>query len=123
VLTERREELPLPSRKPQKRRVTPFKTNRVAEDVAKETMRRLLAYAWPGNLRELENIIERAVILANGTILEMDPHILSLASAAAEASQKLTLEGGTGSHRDGSQANGWGHRRPSKALRSSHDIS
>jgi transcriptional regulator with GAF, ATPase, and Fis domain len=61
--------------------------------VGKETMRRLLAYAWPGNVRELENIIERAVILANGTILEMDPDILSLAPPTAEASQEFTLEG------------------------------
>jgi transcriptional regulator with GAF, ATPase, and Fis domain len=41
----------------------------------------------------LENIIERAVILANGTILEMDPDILSLGSSTAEPSQELTLEG------------------------------
>ena len=75
--------------------MTPFKTNRVAEDVAKETMPRLLAYAWPGNVRELENIIERAVILANGTILEIDPDILSLGTSAAEPSQELTLEGMT----------------------------
>src|SRR5262249_48972790 len=63
------------------------------DGVSKETMGRLLAYAWPGNVRELENIIERAVILANGTILEIDPKILSLASPTAEASQDLTLEG------------------------------
>ena len=63
------------------------------DGVGKETMGRLLAYAWPGNVRELENIIERAVILANGTILEIDPNILSLARTTAEASQEFTLEG------------------------------
>jgi PAS domain S-box-containing protein len=63
------------------------------DGVGKETMRRLLAYAWPGNVRELENIIERAVILANGTILEIDPDILSLSSSAAAPSQEQTLEG------------------------------
>jgi PAS domain S-box-containing protein len=63
------------------------------DGVGKETMGRLLAYAWPGNVRELENIIERAVILANGTILEIDPNILSLTRPTAEASQELTLEG------------------------------
>jgi len=31
---------------------------------------RLLAYAWPGNIRELQNAIERAVILADGTAIE-----------------------------------------------------
>jgi PAS domain S-box-containing protein len=61
--------------------------------VGKETMRRLLAYAWPGNVRELENIIERAVILANGSILEIDPDILSQAHPTAPASQEFTLQG------------------------------
>ncbi|HET7538914.1 MAG TPA: sigma-54 dependent transcriptional regulator [Polyangiaceae bacterium] len=33
----------------------------------------LTQYDWPGNIRELENVIERAVILANGTTLEIPP--------------------------------------------------
>jgi transcriptional regulator with GAF, ATPase, and Fis domain len=41
----------------------------------------------------LENIIERAVILANGTILEIDSNVLSLAGPTVEASQEFTLEG------------------------------
>jgi transcriptional regulator with GAF, ATPase, and Fis domain len=35
-------------------------------------VRRLQEYAWPGNLRELQNFVERAVILARGTILRFD---------------------------------------------------
>src|SRR5690606_26483116 len=35
-------------------------------------VRRLQEYAWPGNLRELQNVVERAVILARGTILRFD---------------------------------------------------
>ncbi|MFL5262719.1 MAG: helix-turn-helix domain-containing protein, partial [Anaeromyxobacteraceae bacterium] len=34
-----------------------------------ETERRLLAYAFPGNVRELRNVIERAVILEAGDVL------------------------------------------------------
>jgi DNA-binding NtrC family response regulator len=30
----------------------------------------LLAYAWPGNIRELRNVIERAVLLASGDVIE-----------------------------------------------------
>ena len=42
------------------------------EGVSQETMRRLAAYRWPGNIRELENVIERAVILAAGPILDFE---------------------------------------------------
>jgi transcriptional regulator with GAF, ATPase, and Fis domain len=35
-------------------------------------LRRLQEYAWPGNLRELQNVIERAVILAKGSMLRFD---------------------------------------------------
>src|SRR5262249_62434832 len=58
-----------------------------------DSSERLLAYDWHGHVREVETNIERVVILANGTILEIDPNILSLASPTAEASQDLTLEG------------------------------
>jgi DNA-binding NtrC family response regulator len=34
--------------------------------VSPEAMSRLLAYAWPGNIRELENVIERAMLFADG---------------------------------------------------------
>ena len=34
-------------------------------------MERLVAYAWPGNIRELENVIERAVILSPGPDLDV----------------------------------------------------
>jgi len=36
------------------------------------TLARLQAYNWPGNIRELENIIERAIILSEGNSLQLD---------------------------------------------------
>jgi Nif-specific regulatory protein len=37
-----------------------------------DAMEKMVHYAWPGNIRELENIIERMVILADGDILTME---------------------------------------------------
>jgi transcriptional regulator with GAF, ATPase, and Fis domain len=46
------------------------------EGIDKETMQRLIAYGWPGNIREMENVIERGVILATGEKLEIGPDVL-----------------------------------------------
>ncbi|HPS96119.1 MAG TPA: sigma-54 dependent transcriptional regulator [Bacteroidales bacterium] len=37
-----------------------------------ESMQRLTDYHWPGNIRELENVIKRAIILAKGNIISPD---------------------------------------------------
>jgi two-component system response regulator AtoC len=39
------------------------------EKTAPQAMKRLMAYTWPGNVRELENAVERAMVLADGNIL------------------------------------------------------
>ena len=36
------------------------------EGVSPESMRRLEAYAWPGNIRELHTVLERAILVARG---------------------------------------------------------
>jgi formate hydrogenlyase transcriptional activator len=41
------------------------------ESVSPETMRVLCEYDWPGNIRELQNLIERAVILSPGPVLRV----------------------------------------------------
>ncbi|MGH7790931.1 MAG: helix-turn-helix domain-containing protein, partial [Thermodesulfobacteriota bacterium] len=40
--------------------------------ISKETMERLKEYSWPGNIRELQNVVERAVILSTGGTLEIN---------------------------------------------------
>jgi PAS domain S-box-containing protein len=47
------------------------------DGVSQWTMQRLLGYSWPGNIRELENVLERAVILATTTTLDIVPGILT----------------------------------------------
>jgi DNA-binding NtrC family response regulator len=67
-LRERREDIPL--------LVTAFvsdcvrRMNRRVETIPDETMDALTQYSWPGNIRELQNFIERAVILSPGTLLK-----------------------------------------------------
>jgi formate hydrogenlyase transcriptional activator len=41
------------------------------ETVSSETMNALVRHPWPGNIRELQNVIERAVILSQGPILKV----------------------------------------------------
>jgi len=41
------------------------------KDIDYEAMQALLAYDWPGNIRELRNIIERATVLADGEVITM----------------------------------------------------
>ncbi len=40
--------------------------------ISKKTIRQLQAYSWPGNIRELENVIERAVIISSSTSLMVE---------------------------------------------------
>jgi len=44
---------------------------RPIESVPKETMAALTSYHWPGNIRELQNLVERGVILSRGSSLEI----------------------------------------------------
>jgi formate hydrogenlyase transcriptional activator len=45
--------------------------NRAVETIPAETLDLLVRYAWPGNIRELENLIERAVIVSPGPVLRV----------------------------------------------------
>jgi formate hydrogenlyase transcriptional activator len=61
------------------------------EQISPETMSALISCQWPGNIRELENFIERSVILTSGDVLR--PPLASLKSAAdLESLGAITLE-------------------------------
>ncbi|MDN3672525.1 sigma-54 dependent transcriptional regulator [Flavobacterium branchiarum] len=48
------------------------KTNKKALSVDGAFMQKMESYQWPGNIRELKNVIERSVILVNGDVLTVD---------------------------------------------------
>jgi formate hydrogenlyase transcriptional activator len=48
-----------------------LRMGRRIETIPAETMNALVRYSWPGNIRELENVIERAVILSSGPVLHI----------------------------------------------------
>jgi transcriptional regulator with GAF, ATPase, and Fis domain len=59
-------------------------------NIHKRTLELFQSYVWPGNLRELQNVIERSVILCEGETLSVDPSCLSKDSdPTQEASRPL----------------------------------
>jgi formate hydrogenlyase transcriptional activator len=63
--------------------------NRRIDTIPPATMETLARYSWPGNIRELQNFIERAVILSEGQVLEPPLHELRFNDVPAEP---VTLE-------------------------------
>ena len=66
------------------------KMNREIGKIPTDTMRALVAFPWPGNIRELENFIERSVILSRG--LNLSAPLGELRAAAVETTGGSTLE-------------------------------
>jgi len=69
ALRERKEDIPLLVR----HFVHQFsqRNNRVINSIPSQTMEALVRYHWPGNIRELQNVIERAVIISKGPVLNV----------------------------------------------------
>lgn len=68
-LRERREDIPmLVSHFTQ---LFAHRVNKKIESVPTPTMNALVNYSWPGNIRELQNVIERAVLISNGPVLKV----------------------------------------------------
>jgi formate hydrogenlyase transcriptional activator len=64
--------------------------------ISENFMAALERYAWPGNIRELQNLIERSVILATGTVLTGS--LLELPSTSKVSGAPVTLEDAERSH-------------------------
>jgi two-component system response regulator PilR (NtrC family) len=65
------------------------------ERLAPDVLQRMLSYAWPGNVRQLENVIERGVVLTTGSEITQDllpPELKNLAPGPARAGLAEGLE-------------------------------
>jgi formate hydrogenlyase transcriptional activator len=79
---------PLRERRSDSDQLATFFVSRYARNLGKKitgiseaTRQKLLSYSWPGNIRELQNLIERALILSTGPILELESDLTSVPSA------------------------------------------
>jgi len=92
ALRERSEDVPLLVRYFVQRYSRQF--NKKVQYVPAEIMDALVRYAWPGNIRELENLIERAVLLSPGTELRVPLAELRPASAGKTTSKSAAVAAG-----------------------------
>jgi transcriptional regulator with PAS, ATPase and Fis domain len=88
-LRERREDIPLLAEYFIDRYAR--KVGKNIRSVNKKTLELLQSYPWPGNIRELQNVIERSVILCESDIFSIDKSWLPLAPPATEATHDVEL--------------------------------
>jgi formate hydrogenlyase transcriptional activator len=65
------------------------KAGKNIKHIGKNTLELFKAYNWPGNIRELQNVVERAVILSETERFSVDESWLKRASAASSSPQPL----------------------------------
>jgi DNA-binding NtrC family response regulator len=68
------------------------KYHKLVKLITPEAMDRLKRYAWPGNIRELQHAIERAVIMTDSDTLQESDFLLSRSITAGAVSNTLNLD-------------------------------
>ena len=61
------------------------------DHISSEAMSELISYSWPGNIRQLQNFIERSVILSSENVLR-PPSLKAAAEPESESKKAVTLE-------------------------------
>ena len=71
------------------------RTGKKITQIEKRSLETMQQYSWPGNIRELQNVIERCVILAEGGVLRLEPGMLqSKVQPATDTAPKEAINGG-----------------------------
>jgi Nif-specific regulatory protein len=81
-------------------RNTAKKTRRDLEGFSREAMRSLLSYSWPGNIRELQNCVERACVIGKGKWIEREDLFLDSSGGASRLAQGALHSRNDGESRD-----------------------
>ena len=89
-LRERKEDIPLLTEYFINKYCIELKTTQ--KDISKDALNILMGYHWKGNVRELENTIERAIILCDGDIITPE-HIVLTQRSVPDSAGELLLEG------------------------------
>ena len=71
------------------------KNQRSRISLEKDTLQKLTSYSWPGNVRQLENVMERAAVLLKGHSVHLNDLPLEIAEADERPRDRLEFEVGT----------------------------
>jgi formate hydrogenlyase transcriptional activator len=71
--------------------------SKAVQDIPSQTMEAMLSYDWPGNIRELQNFIERGIIISRGPVFEPDLEQLQRQGTGHRRSAR-TLDEATRNH-------------------------
>jgi formate hydrogenlyase transcriptional activator len=74
--------------------------NKTIETIPSATMDALCRYTWPGNIRELQNVIERAVIISTGPALNVDVADLKFSKAGSSVEKPASPKSTNGALHD-----------------------
>src|SRR6266702_5927959 len=74
--------------------------NKTIDTISSATMDALSRYHWPGNIRELQNVIERAVITSTGPVLKVDVADLKIYKSSSPAEKSSAQRSTNGGLRD-----------------------
>jgi formate hydrogenlyase transcriptional activator len=69
------------------------KTGKKIANIEKKTLNLFQAYKWPGNIRELQNVVERAVILCDGETFSVDESWLTYESSRESRPKSVSIRG------------------------------